>query len=118
MVPRPRDASRSGARSRQKRGGDEYMIRRPWAFYSVCTGIVITGALFARTQANHHTRAVNHFMQADTLQREGRLEEAIAEMRLALDEQPRYFEARRGLSDMYLSDGRVAQGVQVFSKRK
>lgn len=60
--------------------------------------------------------AAEHFVEADRLQRMGNLPDAIQRMKLAVESDPAYLEARQGLSDLYELNHQVRESIEVLDE--
>jgi tetratricopeptide (TPR) repeat protein len=80
--------------------------------------IAIGGATVLRghfDQRNHQS-AEQHFNASDDLEKQGRIPEAIEEMKLAIRDDPKYFAARQGLCDLYEIQQRIPEAIAVLQE--
>lgn len=82
---------------------------------AVCA-LLIVGALWWRLMVprNRKVAATNHFHRSEQFAHQGRWNEAEHELLLALENDPRYFEARDGLAALYAANGRLSDAIQTY----
>lgn len=82
-----------------------------------CLAVVAAGATFRTVrQTQSRKSAEHHFAESDRLQKAGQLPEAIQEMKLAIADDPKYYEARQGLADMYESEQHDSEAATVLEE--
>ncbi len=82
--------------------------------------IVLVGVGAFGVKTILHRKAVSNsrkeFTEADILSKQGKMPEALAAMRKAVDDDPTFIDAREGLADMLINDNKMNDAVAVLDQ--